>query len=122
MNCTSSEATRTGEQFRTGSRRSGRSPRCLATVYELQIAGHFFYAGYRLGDAPGFTKIIGVRNYSGEVNNTSIGRNIDVFLVDTQIAQECHFYPGILRCLDLDEQSPLPTELSSGSKTYDEFK
>ena len=30
--------------------------------------------------------------------------------------------PGILRCLDLDEQSPLPTELSSGSKTYDEFK
>ena len=30
--------------------------------------------------------------------------------------------PGVLRCLDLDEESPLPKELSSGSKTYDEFK
>jgi len=30
--------------------------------------------------------------------------------------------PGILRCLDLDEESPLPKELSNGSRTYDEFK
>ena len=30
--------------------------------------------------------------------------------------------PGVVRCLDLDEESPLPTELSIGSKTYDEFK
>jgi UDP-2-acetamido-3-amino-2,3-dideoxy-glucuronate N-acetyltransferase len=30
--------------------------------------------------------------------------------------------PGVLRCLDVDEESPLPKELSSGSKTYDEFK
>jgi len=30
--------------------------------------------------------------------------------------------PGVLRCLDLDEESPLPKELSRGSKTYDEFK
>lgn len=30
--------------------------------------------------------------------------------------------PGVLRCLDLDEESPLPEELSTGSKTYDEFK
>jgi UDP-2-acetamido-3-amino-2,3-dideoxy-glucuronate N-acetyltransferase len=30
--------------------------------------------------------------------------------------------PGILRCLDLDEGSPLPAELSKGSKTYDDFK
>lgn len=30
--------------------------------------------------------------------------------------------PGVLRCLDLDEQSPLPVELSVGSKTYGEFK
>jgi len=30
--------------------------------------------------------------------------------------------PGVMRCLDLDEDSPLPVELSSGSKTYDEFK
>jgi UDP-2-acetamido-3-amino-2,3-dideoxy-glucuronate N-acetyltransferase len=30
--------------------------------------------------------------------------------------------PGILRCLDLDEESPLPKELPVGSKTYDEFK
>jgi UDP-2-acetamido-3-amino-2,3-dideoxy-glucuronate N-acetyltransferase len=30
--------------------------------------------------------------------------------------------PGVLRCLDLEEGSPLPNELSSGSKTYDEFK
>jgi len=30
--------------------------------------------------------------------------------------------PGVLRCLDLDEESPLPKELSAGSKTYDEFK
>jgi len=29
---------------------------------------------------------------------------------------------GILRCLDLNEESPLPKELSSGSTTYDEFK
>lgn len=30
--------------------------------------------------------------------------------------------PGVLRCLDLDEESPLPKELSVGTKTYDEFK
>jgi UDP-2-acetamido-3-amino-2,3-dideoxy-glucuronate N-acetyltransferase len=29
---------------------------------------------------------------------------------------------GIVRCLELDEESPLPVELSSSSKTYDEFK
>ena len=30
--------------------------------------------------------------------------------------------PGVLRCLDLDEEAPLPEELSVGRKTYDEFK
>jgi UDP-2-acetamido-3-amino-2,3-dideoxy-glucuronate N-acetyltransferase len=30
--------------------------------------------------------------------------------------------PGVIRCLDLDEDSPLPPELSAGTKTYDEFK
>jgi UDP-2-acetamido-3-amino-2,3-dideoxy-glucuronate N-acetyltransferase len=30
--------------------------------------------------------------------------------------------PGVMRCLDLDEESLLPAELSSGSKTYDQFK
>jgi UDP-2-acetamido-3-amino-2,3-dideoxy-glucuronate N-acetyltransferase len=30
--------------------------------------------------------------------------------------------PGVLRCLDLDEESPLPRELCVGSKTYDELK
>jgi UDP-2-acetamido-3-amino-2,3-dideoxy-glucuronate N-acetyltransferase len=30
--------------------------------------------------------------------------------------------PGILKCLDLDEDSPLPLELSKGRKSYDEFK
>jgi UDP-2-acetamido-3-amino-2,3-dideoxy-glucuronate N-acetyltransferase len=30
--------------------------------------------------------------------------------------------PGVLRCLDLDEEAPLPQGLSAGSKTYDEFK
>jgi UDP-2-acetamido-3-amino-2,3-dideoxy-glucuronate N-acetyltransferase len=29
---------------------------------------------------------------------------------------------GVLRCLDLDEETPLPESLSSGSKTYDDFK
>jgi UDP-2-acetamido-3-amino-2,3-dideoxy-glucuronate N-acetyltransferase len=29
---------------------------------------------------------------------------------------------GVMRCLDLDEDSPLPPELSNGFKTYDEFK
>jgi UDP-2-acetamido-3-amino-2,3-dideoxy-glucuronate N-acetyltransferase len=29
---------------------------------------------------------------------------------------------GVLRCLDLDEESPLPDELSAGSKTYVKFK
>jgi UDP-2-acetamido-3-amino-2,3-dideoxy-glucuronate N-acetyltransferase len=29
---------------------------------------------------------------------------------------------GALRCLDLDEEKSLPDELSSGNKTYDEFK
>ena len=29
---------------------------------------------------------------------------------------------GVLRCLDLDEDSPLPKDLSVGSKTHDEFK
>jgi UDP-2-acetamido-3-amino-2,3-dideoxy-glucuronate N-acetyltransferase len=30
--------------------------------------------------------------------------------------------PGLMRCLDLDEDAPLQKELSTGSKTYDEFK
>ena len=30
--------------------------------------------------------------------------------------------PGVMRCLDLNEEEPLPRELSVGSKTYDEFK
>jgi UDP-2-acetamido-3-amino-2,3-dideoxy-glucuronate N-acetyltransferase len=29
---------------------------------------------------------------------------------------------GTLRCLDLDEESPLPSSLAIGKKTYDEFK
>jgi UDP-2-acetamido-3-amino-2,3-dideoxy-glucuronate N-acetyltransferase len=31
-------------------------------------------------------------------------------------------HPGVLRCLDLDEDAPLPPELSKGTKSYDEFK
>jgi UDP-2-acetamido-3-amino-2,3-dideoxy-glucuronate N-acetyltransferase len=30
--------------------------------------------------------------------------------------------PGVLRCLDLDEEAPLPPELSVGEVPYDEFK
>jgi UDP-2-acetamido-3-amino-2,3-dideoxy-glucuronate N-acetyltransferase len=30
--------------------------------------------------------------------------------------------PGMLRCLDLDEEAPLPKELSVGTRTYDELK
>lgn len=30
--------------------------------------------------------------------------------------------PDMLRCLDLDEEAPLPDELATGEKTYDEFK
>jgi UDP-2-acetamido-3-amino-2,3-dideoxy-glucuronate N-acetyltransferase len=30
--------------------------------------------------------------------------------------------PGVVRCLDLDEEAPLPAVLAAGSKSYDEFK
>lgn len=30
--------------------------------------------------------------------------------------------PGLLRCLDLDEEAALPDKLRAGTKTYDEFK
>ncbi len=30
--------------------------------------------------------------------------------------------PGVLRCMDLDEDAPLPRELATGAKSYDEFK
>lgn len=30
--------------------------------------------------------------------------------------------PGVLRCLDLDEEAPLPPELAVGRVSYDEFK
>ncbi len=30
--------------------------------------------------------------------------------------------PGVLRCLDLDEEATLPADLSKGQKSYDEFK
>ncbi|HXK60592.1 MAG TPA: acyltransferase [Acidobacteriota bacterium] len=30
--------------------------------------------------------------------------------------------PGVVRCLDLDEDAPLPEYLRTGSRTYDEFK
>jgi len=28
----------------------------------------------------------------------------------------------VVRCLDLDEEAPLPTELASGTRSYDSFK
>lgn len=30
--------------------------------------------------------------------------------------------PGIIRCMDLDEEAPLPAEMAVGKKLYDEFK
>jgi UDP-2-acetamido-3-amino-2,3-dideoxy-glucuronate N-acetyltransferase len=30
--------------------------------------------------------------------------------------------PGVLRCLDLDEEAPLPAELRVGNKSYKELK
>lgn len=30
--------------------------------------------------------------------------------------------PGVLRCLDLDEEAPLPAGLSNGARNYDSFK
>lgn len=30
--------------------------------------------------------------------------------------------PGVLRCLDVDEDAPLPAELAVGSRSYDDFK
>jgi UDP-2-acetamido-3-amino-2,3-dideoxy-glucuronate N-acetyltransferase len=30
--------------------------------------------------------------------------------------------PGVLRCLDLDEEAPLPESMTVGQKSYDEFK
>ncbi|MCX7011738.1 MAG: DapH/DapD/GlmU-related protein [Candidatus Sumerlaeota bacterium] len=30
--------------------------------------------------------------------------------------------PGVLRCLDLDEEAPLPKDLAVGARAYDEFK
>ncbi len=30
--------------------------------------------------------------------------------------------PGVLRCIDLDEDAPLPAELSKGTRSYDDFK
>lgn len=30
--------------------------------------------------------------------------------------------PGVVRCLDLDEEAPLPAELSKGTKSYRELK
>jgi UDP-2-acetamido-3-amino-2,3-dideoxy-glucuronate N-acetyltransferase len=30
--------------------------------------------------------------------------------------------PGVLRCLDLDEEAPLPPELKVGRKSYRELK
>jgi UDP-2-acetamido-3-amino-2,3-dideoxy-glucuronate N-acetyltransferase len=29
---------------------------------------------------------------------------------------------GVMRCIDLDEEAPLPAPLATGKKTYDEFK
>jgi UDP-2-acetamido-3-amino-2,3-dideoxy-glucuronate N-acetyltransferase len=29
---------------------------------------------------------------------------------------------GVIRCLDLGEESPLPADLAIGAKTYDQFK
>jgi UDP-2-acetamido-3-amino-2,3-dideoxy-glucuronate N-acetyltransferase len=30
--------------------------------------------------------------------------------------------PGVVRCLDLDEEVPLPPEMTKGIKSYREFK
>ena len=30
--------------------------------------------------------------------------------------------PGLMRCLDLDEEAPLPSDLITGSESYDSFK
>jgi UDP-2-acetamido-3-amino-2,3-dideoxy-glucuronate N-acetyltransferase len=34
----------------------------------------------------------------------------------------CESEPGVLRCLDLDEEAPLPAELSVGSKSYNQIR
>jgi UDP-2-acetamido-3-amino-2,3-dideoxy-glucuronate N-acetyltransferase len=34
----------------------------------------------------------------------------------------CESEPGVLRCLDLDEEAPLPSELSVGSKSYRQIR
>jgi len=34
----------------------------------------------------------------------------------------CEVEPGVLRSLDLDEESPLPVEFAKGTKSYKEFK
>jgi UDP-2-acetamido-3-amino-2,3-dideoxy-glucuronate N-acetyltransferase len=34
----------------------------------------------------------------------------------------CEVSPGVLKCLDLDEEAPLPAELTKGSKGYKELK
>jgi UDP-2-acetamido-3-amino-2,3-dideoxy-glucuronate N-acetyltransferase len=30
--------------------------------------------------------------------------------------------PGVIKCLDLDEENPLPIEMAIGKKSYDQFK
>lgn len=34
----------------------------------------------------------------------------------------CEAKPGILRCLDIDEETPLPPELRQGTRAYDSYK
>jgi UDP-2-acetamido-3-amino-2,3-dideoxy-glucuronate N-acetyltransferase len=34
----------------------------------------------------------------------------------------CEAEPGVLRCLDFDEQAPLPSELRTGTRSYRDWK
>jgi UDP-2-acetamido-3-amino-2,3-dideoxy-glucuronate N-acetyltransferase len=46
----------------------------------------------------------------------------DGIAVDPESGYRYSLQDGVVRCLDLDEEAPLPAELAKGSRSYDELK
>ena len=77
-------------------------------------------------DVPDYAFMVGVpaRQQGWMSRHGHILKNPDLnsILVCPESGYKYEESSGTLKCLDLDEEAPLPIELSNGEKTYDEFK
>ena len=58
---------------------------------------------------------------SNVVRNFAIANRCNMVCVESRFRYK-EIEPGVLKCLDLDEEAPLPADTAIGKKSYDELK